>query len=146
MPAPPENLNNWLELIGYAVGFLAVYLSLRQYYSNSQEERSRWLFELYNRLYGDPELSEMRIRIDVGDTQFVFEEKDHKLMGQLDDFLNFFEFLAYLRKQKRLNRQEMLSMFDYPLRKIAGDSRIRTYVNNDSYGYEGLRELLTEMG
>ena len=72
--------------------------------------------------------------------------KDEALLRKLDDYLNFFEFIAYLWKRKELTGQEVRAVFDYSLGTIAGDAAVLEYIRQNQWGYEGLRELLDRMG
>ena len=134
-----------LEIAAYIIAILAAVGSVWQYRRNSLRERSRWLFELYQRFYEQKTLKAMRIRLDSHDTKFVTEEKDLDLLGDLDDFLNFFELIAYLWKKGELQIEEVQAMFAYPLRTIVEDEAVMVYVSK--YGYdEDLGVLLKELG
>lgn len=138
----------WLDILQglfYLAGILAVVGSGLQYRSNSQQQRFRWLFDLYLRFYADHELQEMLSRIDWEETTFV-QEEDRDLLARLDQFLNFFEFVAILVEEKRLRLKEVAAMFDYPLRKIADDKDVAGYVARQEYGYEKLNDLLRKLG
>jgi hypothetical protein len=132
-----------LQIAAYLVGFAAALGSLWQYRQNSIRERTRWLFELYRRFYEDTSLKAMRIRIDWGDTGFIAEEKDSDLLGDLDNFLNFFEFVAFLKKRSEITVEEIRAMFEYPLKMIAVNGATLAYVRK--YGYEELDALLKEL-
>ncbi|MGH9789570.1 MAG: hypothetical protein ACRD5W_00045 [Candidatus Acidiferrales bacterium] len=138
-----DTFKDFLQIVTYVVAIFAAGASWWQYRRNSARERTRWLFELYQRLYEHPALKDMRVRIDWGDTAFVQEEKDASLFGDLDNFLNFFEFLAYLRKQKELHLREIQAMFAYALSTISKDKAVLAYLRK--YGYEELDALLKEM-
>lgn len=138
-------IKDWIEMAAYGVAILAALGSFLQYHRNSIRERTRWLFELYQRLYEQKTLRTMRIRLDSHDTKFVSEEKDLDLLGDLDDFLNFFEFIAYLWKKGELQLEEVRALFAYPLRTIAEDEAVMIYVSK--YGYDDdLGALLEELG
>ena len=64
-------------------------------------------------------------------------------MGELDDYLNFFEFIAYLWKRRELKLEEVKAIFEYPLQKIARDQAVLGYVRR--YSYDELAGLLTEL-
>lgn len=106
----------------------------------------RWIFDLYTSFYHSPELRKIRMRIDLGRTDFVKREGNAEEMAELDDFLNFFEFVAYLHEQGELNDDEVRSMFDYTLRKLAKDKALAEYVDKPEYGYEKLPKLLRKLG
>lgn len=132
-----------LQVVAYLVGFVAALGSLWQYRSNSVRERTCWLFELYRRFYEESALKSMRIRIDWGDTAFISDEKDSQLLGELDNFLNFFEFLAFLKKRGEITSDEVKAMFEYPLKVVAANGAVLAYVKK--YGYEELDALLKEL-
>jgi len=138
-------IKDWIEIAAYGVAILAALASYLQYRRNSIRERTRWLFELYQRFYEQKTLRAMRIRLDDHDTKFVSEEKDLDLLGDLDDFLNFFGFVGYLWKIGELNLDEVRAMFAYPLQTIAEDEAVMAYVSK--YGYAALLgTLLKELG
>jgi hypothetical protein len=139
-----ESLKDVLQVLAYGVAVFTAWFSVRQYLRNSARERTRWLFELYQRFYEQSALKSMRIRIDDHDTEFVVEEKNSELLGDLDNFLNFFEFVAFLRKQGEIKPEEINAMFAYPLSTLATDKNVLAYIRK--YGYEELNALLKEMG
>lgn len=140
-----QQLKECLEIAAYAVAILAAIGSFFQYRRNSARERTRWLFELYQRFYEHSDLKKMRVKIDWGETAFVKKGEDKELLKQLDDYLNFFEFLAFLYKTREVKKKEIEAMFDYPLRTMAKDKDVRDYIANPEYGYEGIRELFRLM-
>lgn len=133
-----------LQIVAYFVAIFTAGFSLWQYRRNSARERTRWLFELYQRFYEQPMLRTMRIRIDEHNTEFAAEVKDSELLGDLDNFLNFFEFVAFLRKQGEIKSVEVNAMFAYPLSTLATDKNVLAYIRR--YGYEELNALLKELG
>ncbi len=136
-------LRDCLQAVVYATAILAAIGSLWQYRRNSRRERTRWLFDLYQRFWEQKTLRGMRIRVDVGDTGFVKEDKDLDLLGELDDYLNFFEFIAFLWKRRELKLEEVRALFEYPLQTIARDEAVLGYVRR--YSYDELAGLLTEL-
>jgi hypothetical protein len=140
----PTTLVQWLQCATYVIAILAASGSLWQYQRNSKRERTRWLFELYQRFYEQKNLKAIRVRVDRGDTKFIAEESDFYLLDELDELLNFFEFIAYLQKRGDLQRDEILVMFEYPLRMIAKDQAV--FGDVSQYGYDELRGLLKELG
>ncbi len=144
----PKNVHDWVATIAYVVGAMAAVGSVWRYYRNSAQNRMHWLFELYQRFHGDPELRKMRVRIDWSKTAFALKEQEDnaELLGQLDDYLNFFEFVAYLQERKELKETEIITMFDYPLQRIAKDSSVVQYMRRPENGYEKLPGLLMKLG
>lgn len=132
-----------VEVGAYAAAILAALGSWWQFRRNSSRERTRWLFELYQRFYESREFKELRMRLDAGDIQFV-PHGDAKLLADFDDFLNFFEFTAFLQRRKELEASEVRAMFDYILRILGGAPNLLGYIRQ--YGYEELDRLLKELG
>lgn len=60
----PASVNEWGQLVTYIIAILAAGFSVCQYYRNSKRERTRWLFDLYQRFYGQADLKGMRVRLD----------------------------------------------------------------------------------
>ena len=71
-------------------------------------------------------------------------ERERLPPGQIDDLLNFFEFIGILRTRQELESEEIEDMFAYPLRSLAADESVLRYL--DEYDYEHLAALLRELG
>ncbi len=138
----------WLLLLqaaSYIFGAASAVAAALTYRHNSRQRRATWLFELYQRFYDSASHTQMRERIEAGNTKFAEEEADEALLRQLDDYLNFFEFVTFLVREKQLQRSEALAMFDYPLRHIANDNSLMRYLTKPEYGYEGLTQFLKNL-
>ncbi len=132
----------WVETAAYTVAIFAAAGSWWQFRRNSARERTRWLFDLYQRFYDRPEFKALRVRLDAGDTRFIGSTDDPHL-ADFDDFLNFFEFTAFLARNKELRREEVQVMFDYTLRQLGSDPAALGYIRK--YGYEELDRLLRDL-
>jgi len=131
------------EITFYCASIAAVVASAWTYRQNSSRERSQWLYELYKRFWDEESLQKMRLHIDASGSSFVRRE-DPALMPGLDNYLNFFEFVAFRWKKKELPEKEIDSMFGYFLKQIGEDVNIREYLGK--YGYEQLSALLDKLG
>jgi hypothetical protein len=60
----------------------------------------------------------------------------------LTDYLNFFEFMAYLEARGQLSRRDVVALFDYYLRLLSKHKDVRRYVLDDRNGYGYLKKLL----
>jgi len=138
-------LKDGIQVVFYLTAIIAAFYSARTYYRNSAQERAQWLFDLYQRFYESERHKRVRLLIESGKTEFAEKEEDAELLQELDDYLNFFEFISFLLAQKRLQRNEVMAMFDYPFRKMVGDNSIMRYLAHPEYGYEGLNELLKNL-
>lgn len=67
--------------------------------------------------------------------RLVIEEK-----AAFTDYLNFFEYVAFLKKSKQLRNRDVEALFDYYLKCLKRHDRVRTYIDNN--GYEHLSHLL----
>ena len=134
---------DWLQAGTYVAAIVAGIVSLWQYRRNSARERTRWLFELYQRFYGQPAHRAMRVRLDLGQTDFLRGD-DKELAADLDDFLNFFEFIAFLRRRGEIKPAEVRALFAYPLQTIGKNPDVISYLRE--YDYGELDRLLKELG
>jgi hypothetical protein len=62
----PSNIKDWLQIVAYLVDMVAASVSVVQYLHNSRREPLRWLYDMHQRLYNDPELSSVRIKLELG--------------------------------------------------------------------------------
>jgi len=138
-----QALKDWGQVAAYVVGIGAAALSYRQYRKNSARQRTLWIYDLYRRLWDQPSLRSMRLRIDNGDLPSL-DALDATQLADFDDYLNFFEFIGYLRQSKELRQGEIETMFDYSMKQIAEIDGISSYLAK--YGYEQTSALLLEMG
>ena len=134
-----------LQAVSYCAAALSALFASIAYFRNSSQERARWIFELYQKFYNSDSHIGMRVRIESGNTRFAEDETDEALLRQLDDYLNFFEFVIFLVKHSRLKKAEALDMFQYPLSTIVNDNSLMRYVTRPEYGYEGLTEFLKDL-
>lgn len=132
------------EAAFYSVGVFAAGFSAWTFRRNSRRERTRWLFDLYQRFYEKPDLQAIWRQVDEEDTSFLSEGGDLGLRASFDALLNLFEFIAILHTRKELRRQEIADLFAYPLAKLGADRRTRAYLLR--YHYEHLTALLDELG
>jgi hypothetical protein len=99
---------------------------------------------LYSKFYEQPELKKVR---DILDREEPNSPEIHRLVQEEDpaftDYLNFFEFMGYLKKSGQLSRTDVDALFDYYLRSLRGHEIVRKYMGDDSKGYRYLRALLS---
>lgn len=60
--------------------------------------------------------------------------------SELDDYLNFFEFIAGLQALGQMRRKDILILFEYWIQRLKSDRDIADYVGR--FGYENLSKLL----
>ena len=132
------------QIFAYAVGIGAAGLSVFTYLSNARRERTRLLFELYERFYERPDLKAIWRRIDEEGTSFLLSGGEPDLAAAFDELLNFFELIALLRRRHELRLWEIQGLFAYPLARLGAEDGARAYLR--AYDYENLSSLLEELG
>jgi hypothetical protein len=83
-------------------GIVAAFWALWVYRSNSQRERARWAESLYARFYERAELKGVRDSLDCPSDDSRVASLVTEEPAALTDYLNFFEFVAYLESSKQL--------------------------------------------
>ena len=73
--------------------------------------------------------------------QKLVEEQDAKFT----DYLNFFEFMAYLNERNQLSEKDVRALFHYYLRAMWKHEAVRKYVLDDENGYDYLKKLLPKL-
>ena len=113
------------------------------YYRNSTFERAKWAASLYEKFYEETNLKQLRDRLDSLKDSDSVNEIVIREDSAFTDYLNFFEFIAFLRSSKQLKDSEIESLFGYYLDCLNRHDRVKQYVSNPENGYEGLAKLLT---
>jgi hypothetical protein len=99
---------NTFEIVYYIAGtigalgiFGAAVFAVYYYYQNSQLERAKWASGLYEKFYEEKHLKPIRDKLDVeaANSEYVRELVNDESTN-FTDYLNFFEFIAFLRKSK----------------------------------------------
>lgn len=134
----------WTAGIVYSmVGTVAAIGALLVYRNNSKRERARWAEGLYTRFYEKPELKKVRDQLDcvagdAGVASLVSEES-----SALTDYLNFFEFVAYLQSSKQLSRTDVQALFGYYLDCVRRHKDVVGYIRNKEKGFEYLSKIIS---
>ncbi len=130
-------------LIGTIGTLIAAYFAYQVYKNNSNLERAEWLASVYEKFYEKDDLKEIREILDCDDeisleiTKLIRDES-----AKFTDYLNFFEFVAFLKKENQLKLSEVDALFGYYLDCLNRRGDIRQYILKR--GYELLDELLKE--
>lgn len=121
----------------------AVLGAVRIYYRKSALERATWLSSLYSKFYEAPDLKRIRKSLDDNPPNAAeIEELVRNEDPDLTDYLNFFEFMAYLEHCGQLSKRDVSALFDYYLRLLSKHKDVREYVVDGSNGYDYLKKLL----
>lgn len=124
-----------------AIGtFAAALVAAFTYRRNAGIERAKWSLSLYEKFYERPDLKFIREIID--------SDADHENVIQLvlkcppefTDYLNFFEFVAFLERKGQLSREELEALFDYYIKCLKRHPRVLTFIKDN--GFEELKKML----
>lgn len=131
------------EGISSLMAAAGVLLAVRIYRRKSVLERATWLSHLYSKFYEAPDLKRIRKVLDDNPSDAPeVEELVRTENSDLTDYLNFFEFMAYLEGSRQLSRKDVEALFDYYLRLLSKHKDVRRYVLDDRNGYGYLKRLV----
>jgi hypothetical protein len=123
-------------------GIVAAFWALWVYRSNSQRERARWAESLYARFYERAELKGVRDSLDCPSDDSRVASLVTEEPAALTDYLNFFEFVAYLESSKQLAEADVDALFSYYLECLKKHKAVSDYIQNRDKGFEYLRKIL----
>ena len=121
---------------------LAAMFAAFVYRRNSALERAKWASNLYEKFYEATTLKQMRDRLDCLNDMDSVNEIVIREESIFTDYLNFFEFIAFLKSSKQLKNSEIDALFGYYLDCLNRHDRVKQYISNPENGYEGLANLL----
>src|ERR1700739_877717 len=127
----------------YLMATAGAFVAVLTYYRNSTIERARWLSSLYSKFYEAPDLKRIRKSLDESlPNAPAISDLVRNEDPDFTDYLNFFEFMAYLEVRHQLGRRDVEALFDYYLRVLSKHKEVREYVLEDRNGYGYLKKLL----
>jgi hypothetical protein len=119
-------------------------------------EQMKWLQQLYDSFYSSERYKAVRQLIDFDDLGSTLEllrraDTDSSQLSlpertqvdQFTDYLNFFEWIAFLEKEGQLTFEQVDAMFKYylvRLLQVEKNRELRKYIQE--HGYEQLHRLL----
>jgi hypothetical protein len=121
---------------------LAAVFAAFVYRRNSALERAMWASSLYEKFYEAKTLKQMRDGLDCSNDMDSVNEIVIREESIFTDYLNFFEFIAFLKSSKQLKDSEIDALFGYYLDCLNRHDRVKKYISNPENGYEGLASLL----
>jgi len=137
-----DALQDFAKIVSYLGPTVAAFWALFVYRNNARRERARWAESLYSRFYVEPDLKKVRDLLDCGpdDPKVAQLVKDEK--RDFTDYLNFFEFVQYLRASNQLSDEDVKAIFGYYLDCLKKHHVIVAYVKDRGKSFEYLRKLL----
>lgn len=136
--------------------FVIAFFAYKSYAYQNRLERLKWLQQLYENFYNQERYKAVRQKIDFNDVADLlsllrrsdtepealrFEER--KQVDEFTDYLNFFEWIAFLESKGQLSFEDIDVMFNYYLKRLLQvdqDQQFRRYIQHA--GYEQLHGLL----
>src|SRR5689334_8534955 len=113
----PGKLMTWketLETVSLIAGIfsaigtvLAAGFAAFVYYRNSAFERAKWASSLYGKFYEETTLKHLREMLDCLKDSDSVNEIVIRQESAFTDYLNFFEFIAFLKSSKQLKDSEI---------------------------------------
>ncbi len=132
-----------ISAIGTIATVFAVVWAAFVYSKNSRLERAKWLASLYEKFYEKGHLKAIRDKLDCDDeVSFDISKLIREESADFTDYLNFFEFVAFLKSSKQLKYEEVEQLFGYYLSCLNRRKDVRQYIGEKDY--ELLNELLKE--
>jgi hypothetical protein len=138
---------NWkdsFETIYYVAASIAALGALFVYLRNSKFERAKWASQLYESFYQKDNLKDIRDKLDCAADSDEVKQLVAQEDFQFTDYLNFFEFIAFLKATKQLGDSEVEDLFGYYLNCLNRHTDVRKYILDLKNGYEGLAKLIVE--
>lgn len=140
----------WFDLVLKISAILGGALAILTFWRTAKVRRAEWLSNLHAKFFEGAAYKQMRQILDSDENdpelvrlrEDVEADRSSKLVEEFVDYLNFFEFVASLRRLGQLKSKEISMLFDYYLRSLRKHHFVRSYVRK--HGFEGLEALLKD--
>lgn len=126
----------------YIVGAIAAVFALGVYRQNARRERAKWADSLFDRFFVKEDLKQVRDLIDCTANDARVRDLVAGDEPRWTDYLNFFEFVQYLKVSKQLSEQDVQALFGYYLGCLRRHQAIVEYIEKDENGFDYLRDFL----
>ena len=125
-------------------------LAIVTFWRAAKVRRAEWLSNLHAKFFESVAYKQIRRILDSNESDPEFaqlrasigSDESSILVEAFVDYLNFFEFVASLRRLRQLRSEEISMMFDYYLRLLCKHDFVRDYIRKQ--GFEGLEALIKE--
>lgn len=131
-----------------AIGTVGVFgYSAYVFHKHNNLEKAKWLLNLWEKFFYEKKYSKIRQLFDspnkFGELVKITSDKEHNLEEDFVDYLNFFQFIASLRKSDQLEITEIKMMFDYYLSLIGERECVMDYLKKNKF--DELHDLVEEI-
>lgn len=131
-----------VQIASYIATVCAAFWAVFVYRNNARRERARWAENLYTRFFEKDELKKVRDLLDCAPDDPRVSELVTNESREWTDYLNFFEFVAYLRSSKQLSDRDVQALFGYYIDSLRKHAAVLDYVRKEQKGFDYLRRLL----
>ena len=127
------------------VTVITAYSAIREYKRSGQRDRTRLLAELFDRFYARGEYREVYLAFDDGDRALLDRLEavvtqdpkapttDAEAEWKLTAYLNFFEFVASLRRLEQIEEHDFNRLFFYPFTQLQKAHGMPAYLHRNQY-------------
>ncbi|HEY6306212.1 MAG TPA: hypothetical protein VI488_07095 [Candidatus Angelobacter sp.] len=150
------SIGQFLSGIGIFFLLITAWVAYKNYSYHTQLERLKWLSQLFESFYSSDRYRAVRQQIDFDDIEGLLSllrrsdsepaELRSEERAQVDlftDYLNFFEWIAFLESKEQLAFEDVDAMFNYYLKRLLQvdhERQLRRYIREK--GFERLHRLL----
>ena len=146
-----DDVVKYAQILGYSFATIGIIISAYTYKKNIKIKRGEWLKNLFEKFYSETYFGEIRrnieyntlpdfLAVDTAKMPTDEKEKFEKREESFVNYLNFFEFISMLIRQKHINFSESDDMFGYYLKKMNSSQSVKNYIIK--YGFENLENIL----
>lgn len=143
-----DNLVKYAQFAAYCAAAFGLIFTSINYFNSLKVKRGEWIKSLFEKFYEQEKFKEVRKEIEYNRIK-AFLLLDSKGMAcnetneeLLVDYLNFFELLATLIKNKYIKKNEVVDLFSYYLNLLKQDAFVMRYI--EQFGFKNLNILLNE--
>jgi gamma-glutamylcyclotransferase (GGCT)/AIG2-like uncharacterized protein YtfP len=134
----------------------AGFWSLFNYRRNRRSDAARWLTDVFRDFYLEDRFEHVRHVLEyefedvagpllerrITDRHVAVSGEDLRLLKELDDLLNYFEYVLYLEQEKHLARSDRQAVFEYWFDVLCADERASIRRYSAYFGFERVARAL----
>jgi len=142
--------------IGIVFLLITAWVAYKNYVYHTQLDRLKWLQQLFESFYAVDRYKSIRQQIDYDGLKRLMplllrsehdpeslRSEERTEVDMFTDYLNFFEWIAFLESKEQLDFEDVDAMFNYYLKRLLQvdhDEQLRKYIRDQ--GFEELDRLL----
>ena len=123
------SLNEIIACVTMVVTIIGLIFSCYQWWRKVQSERAEKLSNLINILRRDARQLSVLYKIDYNEPWYDESFHKSKLEGEMDQFLSYYEYILYLKKNHMISRREF-RFFEYDIERIVKNPDMQAYLFN----------------